>query len=255
MNSDTFCMSRFRHLAVKDIIVNRKKYLLSVASLIGIPVIIILSKYIFNGRFSFHDEVMIFSLILFAFGSIWASVSFSDMGKSYGCIEMMMTPASVLEKFILHWIIAIPLFLLFFVISALISDWLRVELIPDSVPGHFIDVFLHEKDYNHPESLPKYNTFHIFIGCMFFLIQSLFFLGSILWKKLSAIKTFSVLLVLYAIYFGLGALIMHLFLTEDFYIVHNFTDSIVLGIIPLFTLLIYYITYVRLKEMEIINRW
>lgn len=255
MNSDTFCLSRFRHLAVKDLLDNKKKYLLSAATLICVPAIITISNLFLNQHYTFYDEVVVFTMILFVCGSIWASVSFSDLGKASGCIEMMMTPASMLEKYILRWIIAIPLFLFFFVISALVADWLRVELIPDSTPGHFVDVFLY-KENHYRLSASKYNFFHLCIVSMFFLVQSLFFLGSTLWKKLSAVKTFLALLILYAIYFGSGVLIMKIFMPTGTYSVHNFTDSaIVFVIIPLFVLFIYYIAYVRFKESEIINRW
>lgn len=238
MRQDFFNFSRFRNVVAKDLRDNRKKYLLSLALLFGVLIVFTVINCVNYADYSFADELPLFYVTLFGGGAVWASVSFSDMDSRAGRIAALMTPASTFEKFAWRWIVAVPLFIVASLIAIFVADRLRVAITPNAVT----DI----------ETEP--NTGFIIAG--YFFIQSVFFLGSIVWRKMSAIKTFVAGSIIWGLLFGLASLMIDLFLPDTYSSTFRISQSpVVLTVIWAFTFAVYYGAYLRLKDIEIINRW
>lgn len=238
MKQDFFNFSRFRNVVAKDLRDNRKKYLLSLSMLFGVLIVFTVINCVNYADYSFADELPLFYITLFVGGAVWASVSFSYMDSRAGRIAALMTPASTFEKFAWRWIVAVPMFIVAYLITIFVADRLRVAITPDAV--------------TEMESNPNMG-FYI-VG--YFFIQSVFFLGSIVWRKLSVLKTFAAGLIIWGLLFGLASLMIDLFLSDMYCSTFRVSRSpVVITVIWAFTLAVYYGAYLRLKDTEIINRW
>ncbi len=252
MKSDCFSLSRFALLAAKDWHENHRKYLLSVASL-WIALIICA---LFVGKNDLgKDAVLNFSLIMILFGFIWASLSFSDMKDRMNIITTLMLPVTATERFAFRWIVAIPMFLIIFIPSAQLAEYLRAACSPEEVaPVTLLQLFQEE-----PTRETTIAYFFIFMA-----LQSVYFLGAIVWPKMSAIKTTVAIAAVIAVCSLIHAAIIKLFLPEDHYIyplvylISNDMDNVIIIILGLvavtFTAAVYAASFLRLKETDVVHR-
>lgn len=249
MSSETFNFKRFKHLAVNHFTQNAKKTGLYTLAIFGVMII----WSIFNGASAYSqinsvdNEIALFIASLFIFGCLWASLSFSDMGSRSGRKLTLMLPASMAEKFILRWILTVPAFLVLFLIASFFSDIARVLTQPDE---------LSRMNYHYFIQFFSSKRMIVFIFVEFLFFQSIFFLGSIVWPKLSALKTLATLFIFVFVVFLLSGLIRQI--VADTTISANLFDPKSWWTITFFlvaTIYIYALSYMRFKESEIIQRW
>lgn len=276
MDNQIFSPGRFSHIAKKKLTEEWRQLLLSLLALLGVMVlagICASSRAYYDGiaphwfsQRSFEFELILFTLILFVSGTYVASVSFSRMSTPAGALSTLMVPASQFEKFMLRWLVAVPLFMLVFFCIAVVADWCRVwyaavhyGLETRAMP--WFDAIFHTKDvgngYFNSDSGP-------FMASIFVMVQSFFLLGSIVWPKRSMLKTFVTggLVTLAYIWFGawivsisesegqfwVGPHIAWIYDADDAYCVME----CVMLLVALFN---YWLAFRRFRESEIINRW
>lgn len=270
-NNQTFSLSRMLLLCRRDLSERWRQHLISVGTLLGILLLIAIST-IMNTRSAYDAEtcshVMItqelpfFIISLFFFGSFMASTAFKSMSTPTGALSTLMLPASQFEKFLYRWIIAVPLTFLLFFVCAVIADWVRVIFV-DFYMGIEVStmdwgkLIFHSADAGFNTDAASW-----IILLIFFMTQSFFLVGSVVWRRSHFVKTFFSMFVITLIYGRVAVWIYDLFQKEDLFygappLLENektvfWSAAILMTVISLFN---YLLTYLRFRESEIINRW
>ncbi|MBQ7941874.1 MAG: hypothetical protein IJ328_05645 [Muribaculaceae bacterium] len=243
-NNNTFSFMRFALLFRKDIVENRKFYLLGTLVMFGISVIVI-SMFGFGKIGSIVPETidLNYDYICFSilgFSLIFSSVVFGRMQSKAKRISEIVLPASALEKFMVKWLIAVVLFVAVFVFvlfcAIYVSSLIIMAVHPDAP---LIGV-------NH---LGK-NELITFVVA-YLLMQAFYIWGGVAMPKLSFVKT-SVLLFVCMLVFGIYYNVIGSFagVLFDLYPADTYWDArIFLGVI---TVMLWCLAYYRYKE-ETVN--
>lgn len=280
MIRDTFfSMSRFVSLCRKEMVENWKANMLRVVLMYGIMAI----AFVWNGYFQYNnpkwlltrgvtaDPAWTFVLIIFLWaiiimGLLSASFIMERMKSKTNRIAMLMTPATMFEKFFSRWLVFTFGFLIVFLIAFKLADWTRVLVYMVSYP-ELKDIIaatpLSHLLGNSNEYWTAFQTCEGFIlgVSVYFFAQSIFILGSAIWPKNAFVKTFSAIVVIGIVYVLVGATLTKIvYETRGIHGVnHSISDEMMmnLSIVFFFVLSIFnwVVAYFRFKESEIINRW
>lgn len=277
MIRDTFFdLHRFVSLCRKEMVENWRIYILRSIMVYGIFAII----FIWNGYFQYANmgalthhrvdpilelEYWMFFLGLIILGGISASFAMERMKTKTSRLLVLMTPATVFEKFFLRWLLATCGFIFVFLIAFKLADWTRAGIYMLAFPD--IDVI---------SSFPLWKLCCHSGGCCgdlsggdsytalfvsgYFLIQSSFLLGSVIWPKNAFVKTFAALACVLIVYILLAVGITQLFLPADSYVPNpGISEATMRHIVITFNVSLmlfnWVLAYFRFKESEIINRW
>ena len=277
MIRDTFfSMHRFVDVCRKEMVENWKTYILRSIMVYGMLAII----FIWDGYFDYKTidafpqgladplwrfEARIFLFAFVIWGCISASFAMERMKTKTSRTVVLMTPATMFEKYFSRWLIAICGFLVVFLIAFKMADWTRVVVYMLKYPGSDVissfplwqfwtnsGAFYEVAGGGGPDML-------IFISA-FSLAQSFFMLGSTVWPKNALIKTFSAGISIVVVYILFSVMMGKIFLTGDFFIDDTGVDkgviqTVVVAVNFFFTLFNWVLAYFRFKESEIINRW
>lgn len=195
-------------------------------------------------------EIVFWTLLLFLFGSVYASTAFSKLSTRSGRISMISLPANSSEKFLAYWFIHTIVFLVLFAAAIEFADALRVAILklvyPYSNSIHFIKL----SNFLNNNPLPVI-TFYL-------MYQSFFLLGSIVWPRFSFLKTYAALTIIGGIYLltaiffvpvtGHNGLVYVIRMNE----IH--IDKIITFTSIAVCLVNYGLTYLRIRETEVIDR-
>ena len=140
MIRDTFfSMSRFVDLCRKEMVESWKTNILRVVMIYGLFAV----AFVWNGYFQYEepsrfvgvksgaDPIWTFELIVFLWaivimGLLSASFIMERMKSKTSRIAMLMTPATMFEKFFSRWLVFTFGFLIVFLIAFILADWTRV---------------------------------------------------------------------------------------------------------------------------------
>lgn len=255
-----FSPARFGRLMRKYVIGNRSSLRIS-AIFVAVAMLLIA---MINGMAAigstaptnYLDDEIGFMLVVFVFtGCVVASTAFGRTLDKKVVTALLMTPASAFEQCLVRWIFICPLYTLWALVCAMVADALKfvtfkivlgqsAAMIPwPAVLG-----------IGMPEQLV--NDYMILI--IFAVTQSFFFLGSVVWRKHSYIKTFLVTGALFMLYAVPSAIV------ADCYVNSRSVDVSMMGdmmfapfqiLVWLALIINYTLTVMRLKESEIIHRW
>ncbi|WP_300503075.1 hypothetical protein [uncultured Duncaniella sp.] len=270
-NNQTFSLSRMLLLCRRDLSERWRQHLVSIGTLLGILLVIAVMTAFNVSRWNDPEtcsylmityELPFFIVSLFFFGCLMASTAFKSMSTPAGALSTLMLPASQFEKFLYRWIISVPLAFLLFFVCAVIADWLRV-LFVDFYMGIEVStidwgkLIFHSADAGFNTDAASW-----IVLLIFFMTQSFFLVGSVVWRRSHFVKTFFSMFVITLIYGRVAVWIYDLFHKEDlFYGAPPLLDNdktvfwsvaILMTVISLFN---YLLTYLRFRESEIINRW
>ena len=271
MIRDTFFdMHRFMNLCRKEMVESWKVNLLRTVMIYGVLTI----AFLWNGYLQYSriaegtqlttDPLWRFELNFFLFGIVaWGCVSASflmeRMKTKTSRVAVLMTPATMFEKYISRWLVYTFCFVIVFLIAFKLADWTRVLVYTLSYPDvkgiaslSLLPLIQGAEDY-HPTTIECLLAF-----CAFLFIQSCFVLGSTVWPKNAFIKTFAVCIGIIVVYsLVAGGMAKALFvgnhvepLVDDDQMAICSTILLALGALFNWTL-----GYFRFKESEIINRW
>lgn len=259
--SEIFSAKRMGRLMKKYVVENRMSLLISAGCVTLAMVIIGLVNGWCYGYSALDGSVVEIGFLTFAFYMcgmiVAASPAFKTMWDSKSSIVTLMTPASQMEKFLVRWIVSVPCYVVWGLLSAFFADVLKKFFVV-YVMGGEIDMikwrcFLFGGEGVDMDSNPTvfYSTLLLFI-----FIQSFYLLGSIVWRKKNFIKTTYVLVVLFVVY-GVAWNIMINTPSPEHFIRKTFALEfmpmqlfMVLG-----TIINYVLTYKRFREADIIHRW
>ncbi len=276
MNTNQFfSFGRMSLLARKELQENWRQIALSWAGIFGLLVIISLlvargSHYngiqpeYYSSR-SIENFLGWITVVFLICGAYVAAYSFKRMATPPGALSTLMTPASQFEKFAIKWLIAVPVYILIFFLIAYVADWIRVYssywMFDIEVrPVNVTKILFHQTtDIGFVNRLAYHSLLYFLAG------QSFFLLGSIVWPKNSALKTFVCMIAICFIYVWIGIWFVSLLDISDgdthlYYSGPEFlNDHRLLYVADAFAIIVavinYWLTYRRFREAETINRW
>lgn len=276
MIRDTFfSLPRFMNLCRKEMVENWKTYMLRSVMIFGVLAIMFLWKGYFQYEYMEHSlkgeldpiwefEAAVFIWGLVIWGCISASFAMERMKSKTSRTVVLMTPATMFEKFFSRWLVATCGFLMVYLIAFKLADWTRVLV-----------YVLRHPDLDSITQFPLWqfccNTgsfYESFVGngdamlfvSAYFAVQSFFLLGSVIWPRNSLVKTFAAGVCIIIVYTLIAAALMKVFLPDNFYMANpGISNETMLTLIStglcLFALFNWVLAYFRFKESEIINRW
>jgi len=266
--NNTFNINRFGLLLKRQWLEFGKIYLISLVVLLGIVVGFYAysipspfknDNFDYDGNLDMRFRYPLFLILGFIFISIVASSYFNILGQKSRAILELMTPASVFEKFLAGVVYTALISLFSYLLIFYLTDLAFVKYLN----GHL-------NAFNHPgikEVEPilqeifrgkEFTRYWVYFFALPFLITSIFLLGSIYFNRFHYIKTALSVMV----FVGLASYIVVKFsvwLMENKVRHHyNFRndgkDQILLAILlttSIITVIIWAITYIRLKEKEV----
>lgn len=276
MIRDTFfSLHRFVDLCRKEMVENWRTYILRSVMVYGVMAIV----FIWSGYLQYEeinmsipreiDPIWKFEFIVFLWGLvIWGAISASfameRMKTKTSRTVVLMTPATMFEKFFSRWLVATCGFIVVFLIAFKMADWTRVLVYTLKFPGtDVISSFPLLQLCNNSglfyEASADHNMVSLFISG-YLVVQSFFLLGSAIWPKNALIKTFAAGVVITIVYIMVGLLFAKMFFPDNFLkgnvgIEDTTAQSIVVIVNWCFIFFNWGLAYFRFKESEIINRW
>ena len=268
--NNTFNINRFGLLLKRQWLDFGKIYLISLVVVVGV----IIGFYAFNipyptkpnnfdydGNLDMRFRYPLFLMLGFLFISIVASSYFSLLGQKSRAILELMTPASIFEKFLGGIFYTTILSFLSYLILFYITDLAFVKYINSHLTEFEIDKS-GKSTISAVESIASqiFNdaSYRVSIRTIYaipFLITSTFLLGSVYFNRFQYIKT---------------AVSVMLFVSVGVYIITKFSELITRGMLSnnrindkdnflttfllitiALSLIVWVITYVRLKEKEV----
>lgn len=223
-------------------------------------------------------EMNFFNVLLLVFAAVCAAKIFGIYSGKSGKIRNLMFPASTFEKFLTYFLIYVIGFYLVFMFCTFFADFMRVLIYKHTaiegatvrpIPLDYIlssGVSESVKDgfrISDEEEMRKYMfEFNSFMGLVL-ITQAFFALGSSIWQKNTRLKTTLAGIAILSGSIFLAALGFEVFfkniyginlryrLNWNFETIITVFDIIVITI----TLFMYWLSFRRFKEMEVINRW
>lgn len=204
--SQTFNWNRFVAALKKEVVENSRTLLFSIIAIYGILALIMIIGNITLGANTSRPETMLRYNIVFmvyGFGSIIvASLAFRGLKDKKGRIEFLTSPSSTLEKYLVNVLIYVVGFIVVFPICAQLADLTRILVLwpwsDGDVPGpiNFLNTF---HNVAHQQEWWKYDSkvileITLWLGVL--ASPALYLLGSVLWPKLSFLKTFAAVYVI-----------------------------------------------------------
>lgn len=184
--NNSFSFSRLGLLIKKQWFDNAKLYTLSVLALIGLLSIIFIFWAIANGdRYDEEDTYVIFLILLFGAGLIFASTTFSALGDKAKGTYWLSIPATHLEKLVCGIFYSLIVFLAVYLLSFFIIQQITFAVIRLDTGNHI----------RYMTNLKQPAVIYCYI---FVALQSLFILGSVYFERFAFIKT--ILAVLFIIF-------------------------------------------------------
>lgn len=272
-----FCMPRFINLCRKEMVENWRSNVLRIVLLYGVMAVILLWNGYFEYRGNYpsyylernEDSAWRFALVAFmwflwGFGCLSASFTMETMKTKTSRLSVLMTPATLFEKFFCRWMLSTVVFLIVFLITFKLADYTRFLIYSLSYPD--LKVIAPVKlthlvgDAKGYYTLCRTSIELIAVVAVYFFFQSCFVLGSSIWPKNSFLKTFaagSIITISYTIiaYFLSKALwgdtFSHL---SGVYMSEESMLNLLIIASTFFALLNWALAYYRFKESEIIQR-
>ena len=278
--NQTFDWSRFTAALRKELVENKRAILFTLLGTFGLLTIIMILG---NLSTSTHDAVyesltycvpqkFVYMFLGFA-TMIVASLAFRKLTSKTGRIEMFTSPSSMLEKFLVNTLIYVIGYLVAFFICAQLADLTRIavlwffkdeylivpgpinflNLIPDAVDG-----FGFGSAAEIPGEPSKWMTINLIIGLL--AGPGLFLLGSIVWPRLSLLKTFAAVYGLETI-LGITFMIVAINLnmeTVGWWIINHLEQiMIAMTIFTVFQLILYWgLSWYLFKRKDVISlKW
>lgn len=286
-NTRCFSARRFGSYFQLYLTTNKRMLLLGAGAALILPFIFILITYYTDGS-DFYDfdrgfipgydrfwrqESTIFSLFVYFFMIVSGAWMFQAMRGKRERLGVIELPASQLEKFLAWWVICVPVSLLVTLLGVWIADIMRVGYMhlftTHGSDVHFYpikDILCLPLNPRHPldDVYASYESDGVIVLIYYSTMiaaNSLFALGSILFHKLSFLKTIGALFAMWIVYIFIFIAGEDALLGTDYSATSRFDmDSdggfyVLSGISWALAIFFYWLSYARMKEDDIINRW
>jgi len=211
-----FDWSRFTAALRKEVVENQRQLLLIVASMfLFFTVVMIISNVISRGLMlaSYYDYAIsqgvhsaIISLFYSVIIAVTASLAFRNLTSKSGRVAMFTSPISTTEKFLVNLLIYVIGALVAFIVCVQLADLTRIAVLAPftsenfHVPGpiNYVSALFNSygKIMHMTEMLNEHVPMHVssLLKAMAiistFLMPALYFMGSVLWPRMSLVKSF-----------------------------------------------------------------
>jgi len=185
--NNIFNLNRFLLLFKKHTIEHGKTYLLSIAVLTGIIALILgFVAYSNGGRLAVQLQALMFIYFIAFAGSIFTSLSFTELGDKRKATGVLTLPASHFEKYLVSWLYSYIIFQLVFLGVFYTVDWVVISVSepPAGYSNQLINVF--DMDQQATVGFLLYALLHAFN-----------IWGAIFFEKMHFIKTAFVFFIYY----------------------------------------------------------
>ena len=252
-----FSLNRFWRLFSKHTAENYSTYLMSISVLTGVMLLgggfII---FLIPGPMDAGFQSVVFIMLMLISGTIFSSTVFSDLGNKRKAIPALTLPATHLEKFLIGWVYAYPIFVIvytgiFYIVLLGLTSLKRW-------PGH------------HTEVLTIFQGRIYIMFILFSFLQSITLFGAVFFEKLHFIKTAFCFFIGYAVIILFNTLYLKLYVSQiikpaiPFGTLNFFENSMdyavgtsdletiwVFALLMIITALLWIATYFRIKEKQI----
>jgi len=278
--NQTFDWSRFTATLRKELVENKRAILFTLLGTYGLLTMIMILGNLGTGSSPdvhetlkyYMPQKLVYMFLSFAI-IIVASLAFRKLTNKTGRIEMSTSPSSILEKFLVNALIYVIGYIVAFFICAQLADFTRIavlwffqdeyffvpgpinflNLIPDAVDGFGIG-----SGAEIQVDPTKWMTINLMIGLL--ACPGLFLLGSIVWPRLSLLKTFA---AVYGIQTIIGIIIMIVAVNIDMestgWWIINHMEQLMIGmtIFTVFQLILYWgLSWYLFKRKDVISlKW
>ena len=221
-----FDWSRFTATLRKEVVENWRPIVFTLLGVYGLLTMVM----IIGNAISFDDAVsdamsetmvpqkVVYGILGFSV-MIVASMAFKKLTTKAGRIDMMTSPSSTLEKFLVNGVVYVLGFVVAFLILAQLADLTRIAVMhifgfQGFIPGviNFTNLGA-DFIYGLGSDLFKGPLAVTYVWCSLLATSGIYLLGSVMWPRLSLLKTFA---AIYAVEFVLGVLaIILIFVFSD----------------------------------------
>ena len=221
-----FDWSRFTATLRKEVVENWRPIVFTLLGVYGLLTMVM----IIGNAISFDDAVsdamsetmvpqkVVYGILGFSV-MIVASMAFKKLTTKAGRIDMMTSPSSTLEKFLVNGVVYVLGFVVAFLILAQLADLTRIAVMhifgfQGFIPGviNFTNLGA-DFIYGLASDLFKGPLAVTYVWCSLLATSGIYLLGSVMWPRLSLLKTFA---AIYAVEFVLGVLaIILIFVFSD----------------------------------------
>ncbi len=211
-----FDWSRFTATLRKEVVENWRPIVFTLLGVYGLLTMFM----ILGNAISFDDAVsdamsetmvpqkVVYGILGFSV-MIVASMAFKKLTTKAGRIDMMTSPSSTLEKFLVNGVVYVLGFVVAFLILAQLADLTRIAVMhifgfQGFIPGviNFTNLGA-DFIYGLGSDLFKGPLAVTYVWCSLLATSGIYLLGSVMWPRLSLLKTFA---AIYAVEFVLGVL-------------------------------------------------
>lgn len=180
-------------------------------------------------------------------GCIAASRQFCDGEKKAGRIHVLTTPVSTFESWLARWVIFVPGYIVAFLTCLYVADLLRYAIFAPLLPSGQVEII----NLLTPRVFKNGEYPHVWQ--IYFFLTSWFALGSYFFPSRPFMSTAVCMFIIALIFFFVMISgVAEWFVLDDRQT--NILQTVVWIWIGLHTLLNWWLSYQRLKEMEVIDR-
>jgi hypothetical protein len=172
-----FNFSRFGLLLRKHLAEHLRSYFMGTGVLAGVLVLVLGGlTYMTRRPLQVELQSLLFLFFLLLAGAVFTSAVFEALGDQRRAAPALLLPASHLEKYLLVWLISMPVFLVVYTAVFYAVDAMALQLASGAVPGELLDLSERTEDRN---SILLY----------FALVHGASMWGAIYFQRLHVIRT------------------------------------------------------------------
>ena len=188
----------------------------------------------------------IFALLFLLVGCFMSSRFLHDGQRKSGRITMLTTPVSTFENWLARWILHVPAVIVVFFGSLYLADALRVAIFSPVYPDLPISPFTITGQFH---QLGEVGPMFI----LYFLLTSLYLLGGVFFPRRAILATSILLFFVGWLYVSIG-IGTHAFFDEKPGYDYSLGKNLILAYLCVATLFCWWLSFRRLKELEVIDR-
>ena len=201
--NQTFDWNRFTAALRKELVESKRGILITLLSIYGLlTMVMIIGNVIVSNSIMFEEAKLHYTIVFIIFTftvCIAAGLAFRKLTKKNGRVDLFTSPSSTLEKFLVNALIYVLGFIVAFFVCAQLADLTRIAALwyfhnRMNVPGpiNFLNILSSPFSFGDEELIGS-STLTITLPLSVIASGGLFLMGSVLWPRLSVLKTFAAL--------------------------------------------------------------
>jgi len=201
--NQTFNWSRFVATLRKELVESKRGILITLLSIYGLlTMVMIIGNVIVSNSIMFEEAKLHYTIVFIIFSftvGIAAGLAFRKLTKKNGRVDLFTSPSSTLEKFLVNALVYVLGFIVAFFVCAQLADLTRIAALwyfhnRMNVPGpiNFLNILSSPFSFGDEELIGS-STMTVILPLSVIASGGLFLMGSVLWPRLSVLKTFAAL--------------------------------------------------------------